>query len=362
MKRIILLLVLIVIPFATVTATANLEAWPQRGFDSQKRGAVAYQLGFMFENGIPLVVKGPVEGIATYGNDIIANLGNKIVICASKDGLSKWGITLEARAYGAPSIFGNNAFLACENGYIKKLDIANGKILWNTKIADSLTTEITIYGRYGFIGIRKGIICIDLANGSFIWRSDTPNQIQTPSASSGFVMANYEDGLVCFLATTGGKVWDKKSSSELIGCPVIDEDKVYISTTDGFLKCLSLWNGAEIWKAKRDYTAAIPTIDDDKIYFPGKGKVTCLIKTVGKKVWETKVGDEVIWAQIIKSGNNLIVGGTDQNVYILTSEKGELKTKLPISGSVSMQMALGNGYLVLPDIKLRLFIYNSLGN
>ncbi len=363
MRRLISVLTLAVIPFATlVFASASFDGWTQRGFDPQKRGATDYELGFLFENGVPLVLKGPVEGIATLGEDIITNLGNKTVICVGKDGKSKWGVTLASRAFGAPSIYGNNAFLACENGNLAKLGLVDGKTHWNTKIADSLTTEVTVYGRFGFIGTRSGIICVDLVNGSMIWRKDLPHQIQTPGASSGFVLANYEDGLICFLAATGGKAWEIKSSSKLIGCPVIDEDRVYISADDGFLKCLSLWNGRQLWQAKRDYTAAIPTIDKGRLYFPGKGKVTCLQKTSGKAIWESKVGNEIVWAQIIKSGGNLIVGGTDQNAYILNASNGELKTKLPIAGSVSVQMALGKGYIVLPDIKMRLFIYNALGD
>lgn len=316
-------------------------------------------MGYLFENGIPLVLKGPVEGLAVAGDKIIANLGNKTVVCVSKDGQSIWGASLSSRAYGAPAIYGNDAVLACENGNTVKLDIGTGKKKWDSKIASTLTTEITVYGRLGFIGTKSGIICIDMASGTMIWSKETDSQIQTPSASSGFVLANFEKGMSCFMASTGAKLWQIKTSINLIGCPVIDEDRLYIGANNGALKCLSLWDGKELWQSKRDYTAAIPTVSKDKVYFPGKGMVTCLNKTNGKMVWSAKMGKEIVWAQIIKSGDHLIVGGTDGNAYIIKASDGSQISSLPIASSVSVQMVVGNGFVALPDLKQRLFIYKS---
>lgn len=366
MKRFLLVMTLLAIPisaFAT-KASSGFSTWPQRGYDSQKRGSISYDLGYLFENGVPLVLKGPVEGLAVSGDKIIANLGNKTVVCVSKDGQSIWGATLSSRAYGAPAIYGNDAVLACENGNTVKFDIGDGKKKWDSKIADSLTTEVTVYGRLGFIGTKSGIICIDMASGTMMWSKETVYQIQTPSASSGFVLANFVKGMSCFAASTGAKFWEIKSTIDFIGCPVIDEDRLFVGTNNGYLKCLSLWDGKELWQSKRDYTAAIPTVSKDKIYFPGKGLVTCLNKTDGKMVWSAKVGKEIVWAQIIKSGDHLVVGGTDSNAYILKASSGKQITSLPIATSVSVQMAVGNGFVALPDLKQRLFIYRSkvMGN
>ena len=140
---------------------------------------------------------------------------------------------------------------------------------------------------------------------------------------------------------------------------MIDQDKFFIGSDFGILSCRSLWSGKELWAAQKDVTAATPTASEGKIYFPNKGTVTCVLENSGKMLWQKKLSKQIIWTQIIKSGNHLIIGGTEKETYITNASNGELITRLPIASSVSVQMALGNGFVALPDLERKLFIYNA---
>jgi len=79
---------------------------------------------------------------------------------------------------------------------------------------------------------------------------------------------SYTSGIYCIDAESGDMTWHVPlSGPTFYTSPAVADDKIYISTEEGFLYCLDTTHGGLIWSYQLDYdTMCSPAIADERLY------------------------------------------------------------------------------------------------
>ena len=176
-----------------------------------------------------------------------------------KGGIPNWGY--------AESLLVDGPWVLCTPGgdaTIAALDKTNGKTVWTAKVGDragySSITKAEINGVKQYIQFTgKGVIAVDAADGTFLWRYDVPANgtanVSTPVHVDNKVFAASGYGTGGGLVSVGGgagrleakEVYFTKHMKSHHGGYVLIDGYLYGSDDPGILTCLELATGEVKW-------------------------------------------------------------------------------------------------------------------
>ena len=122
------------------------------------------------------------------------------------------------------------------------------------------------------------------------------------------------DGAQLWRHTTGGVVWAK---------PVVQDDRVFFGSLDGFCYCVDARSGDLIWKypaGGKIYAAASPVDDKRVVFASAEGAIFMLDSRSGKQVWEQNYGE--IYSTPLVYENLIYFGSKDGTFHCLTVDNG----------------------------------------
>ncbi|MBP7733027.1 MAG: PQQ-like beta-propeller repeat protein [Caldisericia bacterium] len=350
-----LTLLLVVISFiAPVNAGVKLEDmnWTQRGCNSSHTGSCQWTLGPTLNGSSPVILDGVIEGVATWGDQIIVNLQNNEIGSYTKNRQYLWTTTLKSKPIGVPAISGKIIFIQTAEGNLVKIDAYKGKILMDNKINADGATDVAISGNFAVFGGKNQVVCMNVKSNLRKWHFQTEDTPQPVSIYGSYVIINHQSKLSCLNLFTGKKVWELSTNAREIftGTPVIGSGLVFISTLGNKLKAFSVFSGSEIWV--KDTVSVTPvTFDNGKIYFPSTDGIYCCNAWNGEQIWKSNPGGTpaLVWAQLAKAQNCLVIPCKDGKVYILNTDSGKQISTVQVSHQIAIEIAVGNDYLVVPD-------------
>ncbi len=211
-------------------------------------------------------------------------------------------------------------------------------------VRDSVMIVCTLKGELHAVdvqtGKRIGYISLDGAvTGTPVWNR---SWIYAPISNEGQTMEviDIDDGSVNWRAKVG----------ECESSPLLIDRYMYVTTLNGYLYCLNVVNGDEIWKfatAPEDVRQPIrssPASDGNVIVFGcDDGNVYAVDRATGKERWKYKTGGSIFGSPII-ADSRVLVGSLDGTFYCLDFHTGkELWThslKSPMYGSPSANDSL----------------------
>ncbi len=152
--------------------------------------------------------------------------------------------------------------------------------------------------------------------------------------------------------------WKYLTNSPIIGSPVIDEQTVYLGSTDGVLYALNLNDGKELWK----FTTYGPirstvAIEKEKLFlFSGDGNLYCLNKQSGSLLWRFKtftgyIGDrkydfaDYYASSPLQYDKAVYFGCSDGRIYSVNTENGKLLWSYETGDIVHTTPAISQGKL-----------------
>ena len=92
----------------------------------------------------------------------------------------------------------------------------------------------------------------------------------------------------CLDTESGSKLWKVKTNNALVSVPIIDNNKVYVGSSDGIFRCIKLETGELNWEFSgiRGYVESKPLVYQNNVYFTAwDGKLYSLDKNSGKLIW-----------------------------------------------------------------------------
>ena len=201
-----------------------------------------------------------------------------------------------AGAIGAtPLAYGNNLMVGSNDGTFQAIDLTRGESVW------SLTAEgpITTSGSLGTASVGEG-------------------------GSSGTVIVVGDDGIVRArhaVTVEESQRWSRRLGTRIRSSPVVDENNVYVATTDGIVHALDLATGEPIWTYPEPDAEPLGAItaglalDSGIIYVGTETGGLHLINTDGTPHCEATLDGSIRVNPVVTDGRTYIAVGTVMRVF-----------------------------------------------
>ncbi|HUR35804.1 MAG TPA: PQQ-binding-like beta-propeller repeat protein [Vicinamibacterales bacterium] len=168
----------------------------------QMTGAVAWRLPFSEKLVVPLVWDN--------GWLVAADVSGNVLAFRASDGTLIWRAALGVRVHAAPALAADRVYVPLEDNRVASLDVSTGAVHW-TRALGGWPNEMLALDDRVYVG------------------SDD----------------NY---FYCLLASTGEVAWRWRTGGDVIGVPVVDDNRVYFVSRDNVLRGLDRRSGSQRWK------------------------------------------------------------------------------------------------------------------
>jgi outer membrane protein assembly factor BamB len=296
-------------------------------------------------------LKAPLSaGPATaLGIVVVASSKGEVIALDETDGKPRWRIRINAEILSAPAIGNDLVVVRTVDGKLHGLSISDGADLW---VADQQvprlslrgTSEPIIVGDLAISGFDNGrVMAVARGNGGTAWdapvgQSHGSTELQRLIDVDARVMAAGDDlfavayqGRVARIARETGQIIWARDLSSYRGLAV-DDNALYVSTSDGELTRVDRSNGTEQWTqkslARRQLTA--PAIYDGRVVVADAGGVVHWLDPangeflaraeIGKAVGRKPVQSKGISYKRRISATPLVAGG----LLLVFSDSGEI--------------------------------------
>lgn len=226
--------------------------------------------------------------VGSYNNIFVkTNDGDTLAIDIT-DGSLSWknisgNIPLSLRGSGSASVDFENIYVARDDGTLVSLLQQSGKLNWYISISAKS-------GRNELESLRD----VEMS----------------PYIDSGIIfVGSYQGNLIAVDSISGSLLWSVPISivSNLDG----DDDKLFASSTDGYLFALNKYNGDSIWKTKlleKGNLLQPVVLDDTVVVMSDQGYISLLDKSNGKILKYEKITDEIDYQiRVLKSNKSFFI-------------------------------------------------------
>ncbi len=183
------------------------------------------------------------------------------------------------------------------------------------------------------------------------WRFQTRGKIRsTPAISDGIVCFGSEDGsLYAVDAEKGTLRWKYATEGDLSASPAIAGGVIYVTGGDGAMLAIALETGKLRWRYQTgkplpfeqfagdprswDIWQSSPVVDGERIYFgSGDGFLYALERNSGRLVWRYGT-DAVVRTSAAVAAGVVYVGGFDGKLHAVEADTGKLKWSFKTEGN-----------------------------
>jgi len=233
-----------------------------------------------------------------------------------------------AGSFSSPTVAGDKVFIGSEDGYIRAINVINGKEVWNFKAGDEVASPTFADGRIytGSLGI---FYCLDAVSGENLWSCPTNGAIHpAPAVIGNFVYVTSTDNYVYAInATTGQLLWGNKLGNKINPSPAVANDIVFVSTWNGRMYALHTSDGFEVWHCQvveqgvlENYPIiSSPSIAGGRVYVGSNdGHLYVLDVATCENLWEFEAGDQIEFSPAV-ADNVVYFGSSDGHVYALNA-------------------------------------------
>lgn len=277
------------------------------------------------------------------GNSRKTNISNSKTVITPPFKLI-WDYSLEAGiAKNSISASDGVVFINTLSGELQALNITNGKSLGNFKdLGKAAYSTPLIYKNFiicTFAGDKQSsVLCYDLKGGREMWRKNLYNIEASPIIADDYIIVSTTQGEIAKLNLLDGKEqWSfeiKNSKYGFYTSPSYFENRIYIGSTDGYIYCINFSDGKELWKYKtKESVYADVSIYNNKIYCGSDDKNLYCLDTAGKLVWSKNFDSKIISSCGFYNGN-AIISTVSGYVYSLNQNTGSENWKFETKGAI----------------------------
>ena len=271
----------------------------------------------------------PLSGGPAASADMVvvgSSVGDVIALTPA-DGKVLWRVRLNGEILAAPAISDRVVAVRTVDGKLHALSPKDGHDLWTQeqqvpRLSLRGTSSPVIAGDLTLCGVDNGkVIAVNMNDGSLQWEAtiapphgrtelERLNDVDsTPLVSGQDVFTVGFQGRIAMLALDTGQVWWSHDSSSYRGIG-LDEDAVYIATSDGEVVALRRRTGAEVWRQKallHRGLSAVTLTDNAVITADYKGNVHWLDKATGELAARVPTGKIRVSNPPLAVGNMVFV-------------------------------------------------------
>jgi outer membrane protein assembly factor BamB len=258
----------------------------------------------------------------------------QVVALSAADGKELWRADVKGEILSAPAVAAKEIVVRTVDGRLRGLALVDGAELWS---AEQQIPKLTLRGaatpvvakEMALSGFDNGrVMAVSLADGQTVWDSSvSPSHGRTELERLNDIDAAVKvvgddvfvagfQGRAAMLALDNGQVWWTRELSSYRGVDV-DEDQMYVATSEGDLVALKRRTGTEVWRdssLKHRGLSAPAVVGDYVVVADLDGYVHWFDRITGTIAGRAKAGGDRV------TNAPLVVDGV---LYVL-NDKGEL--------------------------------------
>ena len=222
----------------------------------------------------------------------------------------QWTFYAGAPVRSTPLIKNGTIYFGTAKGDFFAIDQKTARVKWKYQTAFAIHSSASgSRGKIYFSDNKQSVYALDESDGRLVWRFDMAQKREypwrfdyyysSPTLILGDLIIGGDDGFLYRLNQETGKlVWKFRSNGLVRSTPLVYKNTVLFGDTESTFYSLDLKSGKKIWQ----YKIAGDTIDDYKYGYDKRG----------------------ITSSPATSGNRVVFGSRDANLYCLNAENGEL--------------------------------------
>ncbi len=157
---------------------------------------------------------------------------------------------------------------------------ASGKNLWTYRTGDDGPTAAVVDDGCVVFNTESCELEVLTTAGKSLWKKWLGDPLMSmPALHKGTIYMAFPDSkrdnqhyLAAFNVKTGKERWRQKIAGEVITAPVVDNDRVYLTTLEGTLYCVQCRDGQILWSERKNATSS-PAVCNGKVFFSQRDTV-----------------------------------------------------------------------------------------
>ncbi len=273
------------------------------------------------------------------GKVYIGTTGGVFNAVDARTGKLVWSFAAGRPIFGTALVTSDAVFFTCDNGYLFRLNRADGKEAWRYDLGDSRASRIfghpavfdwdwhgatpALANGVLYVGSGDGgFHAVDAASGARRWRFAAGGRVRGGAAISGErVLFGSSDHFVYALdRATGKELWKHDTGAEVEDQPLVAGDRVFIGNRGGGLFALSLAAGERLWKTFfwGSWVESTPVLADGVLYIGSSDlrRVSAISPENGRVLWRTDVYGWTFGTPLLV-GDRIFAGAAGGDPYFI---------------------------------------------
>jgi outer membrane protein assembly factor BamB len=214
----------------------------------------------------------------------VGSADGHVVVLSADNGAEKWRANVKGEVLSAPAISENQVIVRTVDGKLRGLALSDGAEVWTT---EQQIPRLTLRGTAAPVvardmavsGFDNGrVMAVSLADGATVWDSPVSpshgrTELERLNDIDAAVRVMGEDvyvagfqGRAAMLSLESGQVWWTRDVSSYRGVD-LDDDQMYVSTSQGELVALKRRTGVEVWRTDslKNRSLSAPAVAGDHV-------------------------------------------------------------------------------------------------
>ncbi|MGD9627979.1 MAG: PQQ-binding-like beta-propeller repeat protein [Pyrinomonadaceae bacterium] len=280
----------------------------------------------------------------------LINLNGQATTDEARNALKKcWESRADVSGISGLAADDDLVYFANDEGKLSAIEIRTGRIAWVSELAGKTRSAIVL--SEGLIVVVSGVddkpatlTSLATRTGLVAWRSELPRseRYYLTNVNGGLIAVSTEGRIFRIGNADGRLIWDKKVSGEIVSDPKIGDGKLVIATSRNTVEAYDLADGHQKSSLSLDFTPSIVGAGKDSsvIYSDQKGSVFST-NLAGQRNWKFRAGGRIVYVKTV--GPNVLIGSSDNFVYLMSVDHGNLVWKRRLPGRIA------NGGLIGED-------------
>jgi outer membrane protein assembly factor BamB len=263
-------------------------------------------------------------------NDVVAvgSADGQVLALSAADGHELWRADVKGEILSAPAVGLKEVVVRTVDGRLRALNVPDGAELWQTeqqipRLTLRGTAAPVIAHDMAFSGFDNGrVVAVNMADGATVWDAPvSPSHGRTELERLNDIDAAVKvvdqdvfvagfQGRAAMLALDNGQIWWTRELSSYRGVDV-DDDQMYVATSDGDLVALKRRTGTEVWRdasLKHRGLSAPAVVGDYVVVADLDGYVHWFDRVTGTVAGRAKTGgDRVTNAPLVVDGTLYLI-------------------------------------------------------